>query len=277
MLKMFAFIENNIIVKTELLTEEDCINKRDHYLIVDITDLVPQPLVGWILDGNKLIQQPESIPDANPKIFSYMRFPKAYDNTRPPLSVDYVTQLSIKLFRKSTLVKGECTREEFFEFCNGTTYTNPIVREDHVFTRDALGFATSRTTTVSWYCNNGTLHPEVKILKKYYSSAEQIEEGKTRRGNLINALQMPCIGLISIATLGTPNANMAVILEGRRFLLNYKLEFDAFIGESNKGIISCLNNPADPKYISTENYYWIDAMTPYGVSIRQYLIGEMSI
>jgi hypothetical protein len=88
---------------------------------------------------------------------------------------------------------------------------------------------------------------------------------------------MPCIGLISIATLGTPNANMAVILEGRRFLLNYKLEFDAFIGESNKGIISCLNNPADPKYISTENYYWIDAMTPYGVSIRQYLIGEMSI
>jgi hypothetical protein len=200
-----------------------------------------------------------------------------YSNVGSPLTLDYVTGLKIKLHRKSTIVKGECTKEEFYVNYNGTTYSDLIVKEEHLFARDALGFAASRTTTVTWYLEDGTPSTSTKTWTKYYSNLEKIDEGKIRRGNLVDNLQMPCIGLISIAMIGTPNATTAVILEGRRFLADYKIEFDNFIGASDKTILACLNDSNHEKYISVGEYSWIDTMTPYGMTIRQYLVNELTI
>lgn len=195
----------------------------------------------------------------------------------PPFTTNFVTDLTIKLHRKSILVKGECIREEFYQNYDGVTYSNLIVKEESTYTRDALGFPMYRTTIISWINADNTVNSNTKTWVKYYSNLEQISEGKVRRGNLVDSLQKPCIGLISIAMIGTPNPTSAVILEGRRFLFDYKKEFDAFVDESNREIVSCFSDSANARYATSTNYSWIDSMTPYGVTIRQFLIGELTI
>mgnify|MGYP000866549871 CR=1 FL=1 len=211
------------------------------------------------------------------KIFDYVHDKSLYDTSVPPLTVDFITTLKVKLHRKSTLVKGECIKEEYFVDCDGTNFSNLIVSEHSTYTRNSLGFPIKKDSHLHFYDTNGIESPETKNWVKWYSMLEQIQEGKTRRGNLIDALQMPCVGLIGIALNGTPTPTSAVILEGRRFLFDYKKEFDAFVDESNKEIVSCFADPAHPRYASITKYPWINSMTPYGVTIRQFLVSELTI
>lgn len=232
-------------------------------------------IVSLISSFNPLTPAPDLPSDV--KIFKYMPV-GVYDRSIPPFHRDFITSLpNIKLHRKSTIVKGECTKEEFFVNYDGTTYSDLIVKEETTYVRDALGFPTYKTVKVTWYKNDGTPHPAFKSWIKYYSNMEKIQEGKTRRGNLIANLQMPCIGLISIAMLGHPNASPEVILEGRKFLADYSKEFTLFIEDSNKEMISCLNNTEHIKYVSVSKYTWIDTMTPYGMIIRAFIINELTI
>lgn len=216
------------------------------------------------------------------KIYDFVADKKKYDTTKPPIDLDFRCGLTLMLHRKSQVVKGECVKEEYFETCSvdqfgNLTYTNLIVSEHHTFTRDPLGFPVYRASHLKYYDKNGVASQPVKSWVKFYSSLEKIGEGKTRRANLVDNLQMPVIGLISIALNGTPNPTSQVILIGRNFLFDYKKEFDAFVDESNKEIISCLQNASNPRYMSASKYPWINSMTPYGVTIRQFLIGELSI
>jgi hypothetical protein len=274
MVMIVAIINNNVVTEVKDISDDayaDLASKNQ--LVIDITTSNPTPVVGWLLQGNTLVGDSQSMP----KINKWFNVSIVLDPRLSPISLDYVTSLDIKLHRKSILVKGECRAEEFYENYNGVTYSNLIVKEVHTFTRDALGFATKRDTTITWYNNDEQPNQLQKFLPKYYSSVEQIEEGKTRRGNLVNALQIPTIGLISIAMIGSTNATMAVILEGRKFLAEYKLEFDVFVNESNKAMLDCFTNPSNPRYVSADKYSWIDFMTPYGVTIRNYLYNEMNI
>lgn len=213
--------------------------------------------------------------DAQLKVYDYISM--SGDKTIPPVDVDFITGLSIKLHRKVIIVKGECQKEEFYVNYDGTTYSDLVVDEVITFTRDVLGFPNYKTTTLRWYKKSGEVHETQKTWVKYYSNLEKIQEGKVRRGNLVAGLQMPCIGLISIALIGTPNATPVVILEGRRFLANYAPEFTLFIEDSNKTMLDCLGNVDNPRYISSSDYTWIDSMTPYGITIRQFILNEMSI
>jgi len=200
-----------------------------------------------------------------------------FDKGVPPQAIDFVTGTTIKLHRKSTVVKGECQKEEYYSAYDGVTYTDIVVEEISTFNRDALGFPVSRSTAISWYKNSGTKHDTTKSWLKYYSNLEKIQEGKTRRGNLLSNLQMPCIGLISIAMIGHTDATPEVILEGRRFLGTYSKQFTVFVDDSNKEMLDCLSDPLHPNYVSAEVFTWIDSMTPYGITIRQFIINEMTI
>lgn len=197
----------------------------------------------------------------------------------PPFDVDFVTGLTVKLHRKSILAKGEIVAEEFYENFDGSSYTNLIVKETSSFVRDPLGFPIYRDTVVSWYKNNNEEHPRKKTWRKFYSDLEKIAEGKTRRGNLVAALQTPIIGLISLVMNQTTIPTMAVILEGRRFIQAYKDELDLFVDSSNKDILSCLTDPAHPKFVSVANFSWIDTAIPAigGANIRQYLVSNLTI
>jgi hypothetical protein len=216
------------------------------------------------------------------KIYDFVIDKKAYNTSEVPLALDFRTSLTKMLHRKSILIKGECVSEEYYENCSVNaqgvlSYSNLIVSEHHSFTRDPLGFPVVRSSHLHFYDKNGLESPESKHWAKYYNSLEKIQEGKTRRGNLVDNLQMPCIGLISLAMTGSPMPSSTVILEGRRFLFDYKKEFDAFVDESNRDIVSCFQSPAHARYASVSNYPWINSMTPYGVTIRQFLISELTI
>lgn len=194
-----------------------------------------------------------------------------------PVNVDFVSGLSVKLHRKSIIVKGEVQREEFYEFCTNGVFSNLILKEETSFTRNALGFPLYKEVTITWINEDETENTIKKSWRSYYDQLEQIKEGKVRRGNLVAALQMPIIGLISISINGNTNATPQVILEGRRFLSDYNKEFTTFIEDSNKDILACLSDPLNAKYATGQNYTWIDSATPYGVTIRQYIVNEMTI
>lgn len=228
-------------------------------------------LLGSFIEGQPLPPDPEDI-----KVFKYIQN-RSLDTKLPPSNVDFVTGLSIKLHRKSTIVRGECTKEEYFVNYDGAVYSDIVVKETTLFNRDALGFPINKTVTVIWYKNSGEEHPQSKTWNKYYSNLEKIQEGKSRRGNLVSNLQMPCIGLISIALTGSPNPTSDVILEGRRFLADYSKEFTVFIEDSNRDIVQCLSDSNHSKYAHQSNYTWIDTMTPYGITIRQFIISELTI
>lgn len=211
------------------------------------------------------------------RIYDFIPYKNKYSKLEPPVDYDFITGLTTKLHRKSIIVKGECTSEEYYESFNGTTYTRLIVKEESLFVRDAIGFPISKTVTISWYKNNGESHPTKKTWVKYYSDIEKISEGKTRRGNLVDALQRPCIGLISIALTGSQTPTFSVILQGRAFLAEYKDELENFISSSNKDVLDCFSNPLNANYPTTTKYSWIDSMTPYGITIRQFLINSLTI
>lgn len=228
----------------------------------------------WNIEYNNLVKYY--------KIYDFVSNKNYYDTSEVPLDLDFRTSLKKMLHRKSTLIKGECVTEEYYETCTVNaqgvlSYSNLIVSEHHAFTRDPLGFPVMRASHLHFYDKNGVESPESKHWIKFYNSLEKIQEGKTRRGNLVDNLQMPCIGLISIAMTGSPFPNPTVILEGRRFLFDYKKEFDSFVDESNREIVACFNDPANARYASASKYTWINSMTPYGVTIRQFLIGELTI
>lgn len=216
------------------------------------------------------------------KIFDFVSNKSRYNTSEVPLDLDFRTSLTKMLHRKSILIKGECVSEEYYENCSvdaqgNLTYTNKIVSEHHSFIRDPLGFPVMRNSHLHFYDKNGAESAESKHWTKFYSNLEKIQEGKTRRGNLVDNLQMPCVGLISIAMTGSPLPSSAVILEGRRFLFDYKKEFDAFVDESNRDIVACFSDTNHSRYASASKYSWINSMTPYGVTIRQFLISELTI
>lgn len=281
-----------ILVAYKLFTEtsEDGLeNWPSHSFEIDSSEQGDYADAGFLVNYPYIFEEyKESMADAyraweleyhpTPRPVKIHQFIRAKSNiTEPPVDVDYVSGLMIKLHRKATLVKGECVKEEFYANYDGEMYSNLIVKEESVFTRDALGFPIFKDVTISWANEDDAFHKTTKTWRKYYSSLEKISEGKIRRGNLFNSLQMPMIGLISLAMLETNVPSPEVILEGRKFLAAYKNQFETFIADSNKEIILCLDQADHPNYIDSEVWPWIDYTTPYGITIRQFLLSELSI
>lgn len=136
------------------------------------------------------------------KIYRYTPDILNQDFTKPPKGTDYGgTNLTRRLFRQRNFVKGEL---QSIEFCagyagqglSGPIFNDAVVRENHVYARDANGFPISRTVTITWLKEDGSDHPDTKVYTKFYSKLEAIREGKVRRKNLMDQLQIDVLGLI---------------------------------------------------------------------------------
>lgn len=53
MIKVWALILNGLVVNTVLASDQDI--KDPAYVWIDITNLNPQPCIGWSYDGNNFI------------------------------------------------------------------------------------------------------------------------------------------------------------------------------------------------------------------------------
>lgn len=206
--------------------------------------------------------------------------------------INYKTGLITSLFPKRTTVKGEVQKVQWYE---DQALTNKVLEVDINYTRDAFGFATSRTTTRKWVNNDGSFNPKEKSTTKDYTanSLDQIKEGKKRRGNIVDGIQIPAMGLMMQALMPPPYnmTQVQVLLTGREFLDRYNNQFKMFIDSSSsqtdiaepdfgkKHVVIKFEDTDDVVGFNAGHNYWLDiALAPLGgATMRQYLIGEFSI
>lgn len=220
--------------------------------------------------------------DITPKIVSLTQVKKTDFR-----EIDYKTEVDVNLYPKRTFVRGELTLVEWFKNLdqNGV-FSDLVLKVEMVYVRDPFGFPLTRTTTRTWINNNETENPLQRITYKNYavSPLAQIEEGLRRRGNIVNSIQLPTMGLM-IEALSPPPYNLTqdvILFMGREFLDRFEGEFDRFVKNS-----STVTDLADPNFgrktvvveledAAATTDLWLNE-TPaslQGASILQYLKNE---
>jgi len=74
-----------------------------------------------------------------------------------------------------------------------------VISERH---RTARGYMRHRVRVHEWFCNNGTIHPETKPMRKSYRKTAKVTEGIKRRGYLIERLSALVLDLIALTQSG---------------------------------------------------------------------------
>lgn len=208
----------------------------------------------------------------------------------PPQGLNYETGLTRRLFKATTILKGEVQAVDYYQGGPGTDPQNPedpvglVVSESHAYTRDATGLAQSRTITITWRHEDGTPHPTTKALEKDYTPRESIREGKTRRSNIIDRVEMLVAGsLVATETTlpetdpGYPAEAQTALDLGRDFLKSAR---DAIADYKHGAIPDILTEVANYNVASIVNAPapWMDNMIDgNGTTIRQLITTEMDL
>jgi hypothetical protein len=116
----------------------------------------------------------------------YYRINNSLDD---PTSIDYDI---IGLHKNRTIVFGELINVKYYQDYDGFTYSGLVIEESRVFIRNSDGVATRRDMNIKWYLNNGDIGLEKNTIK-YYSLVEGIDEGVTRRTNIIDNAKVACL------------------------------------------------------------------------------------
>lgn len=102
------------------------------------------------------------------------------------------------------LHKGEMTKVEYYKTLAGdpnniANYSNLILTEHRSYTRDgATALLIYRDQTIEWYLEDGTIG-ETKKKRKFYQLKDSIEEGQTRRDNIITFAKLYLLQQIGLA------------------------------------------------------------------------------
>lgn len=156
----------------------------------------------------------------NPDYINLKKFKinNSFDN---PSTLDYDI---FGLHKKRTLIKGELKEVGYFKNfdASGKTYSDLYVSEFRDYVRDEMGMVVYRTQTSNWILvNNTTGHTETHV--KYYTEEEAIQEGITRRGNMVDVAKTTLLKELK-AVFGFPlNQSYAFDL-----LTSVKIEMDYF-------------------------------------------------
>lgn len=194
------------------------------------------------------------------------------------------------LHPKRTFVQGEL---QLVEWYIDQSLTDMILKVEISYTRDAYGFAVSRTTTRTWINTDGSENEDIKVTDKNYTinTLEMITEGKKRRGNIVNGVQLPTLTFLQEAANDTTAASQyglnpqTVLLVGRDFMDRFSGEFKNFVDSS-----SSITNVNDPNFnrktvcvafenaaTSTDTWLNYQPSALGGARILDYLVGEFSI
>lgn len=78
-MQTYAFIQNNEVVKIETCSESEFVAQAYRYQnIADITDMVPQPKVGWVLSGG-FLNPPLELTQAEKDLAKYLKRARVKD------------------------------------------------------------------------------------------------------------------------------------------------------------------------------------------------------
>lgn len=112
-------------------------------------------------------------------------FYKINNTLDDPQNIDY----DIMGFHKKRIInKGELNTIEYYKnyTFSSDTYSDLVVRESRVYTKDSLGIVMYRDLSIDWFLNDDTVGV-TKSYRKYYSPDAALQEGIDRRSNIINS------------------------------------------------------------------------------------------
>jgi len=215
------------------------------------------------------------IEDLHCRVFSFMLpdYAAQFDCTEPPVTVDYTHELTQRLQPILTNVyKGEVRQIIYYESATHDAYgqlvgTNPVVKEDFVYVRDIAKMVISRTLTISWYRNDGTVHPTTKVMEKLYAPQEKIAEGQRLRKNIIDFCQPTVLGMI----MATEQVDYdTAITLGAEISNTYSNEINSWVNASRGNTL--IQTVTDNTSIA-----WLDnVVNAQGLTIRGYLLDQLN-
>lgn len=210
------------------------------------------------------------------KIYRYLSPQTNWKVYEPPVEVDYRTDLDRRLHPERIFVQGELQQVNYYddvtvEADGSLTFTDKILTEDYVYVRDVALFAVSRTLTITWYREDDSSHPTTKQMLKFYSAAEKVQEGKRRRGNIVDKLENMVAGYLLATELANNGGDVQATLDmGRDFLKTYKTQIDLFV----EGSIQDLYNDI----LADTTYPWLDnVISAPSTTIRDAITAEINI
>lgn len=211
-------------------------------------------------------------PTGGPQFKIYEFVPGNYENTVLPVNIDFKTGLTRALYQETIMDHGAPVYKQYYtdatmEEDGSITYSNPVVRIDYTFERDSISLAKSCTKRFKWYYTNGDLSEGYKDVKDFFNNVESMAEAKQRRSNIIDDLKVKTIGLLMI-TESISQADAADM--GKAFLAMYKVEIYNYVDEANTAFHDAV------VIASAETYPWLDNMTPYSITIRQFILAGLS-
>jgi hypothetical protein len=243
----------------------DCITTHGSSITIKFTDTLDQTAIDVI---DALISA-HDVTEKEYKIYDYT-YPK-YIKTATPYAINFKTELSKGLYDVSNMTDGVCTSKTFYGTSDGTTNSDPVVKESYVYVRDAANLATSVTVTTSWYYTDGTEDTEnTKIRTHYLPAPESIKEGKQRRNNILDELQLIVVGLIMQTEL--VNQTTAIVY-GSTFMEDYAQDINSWINTPAK---YAFQNRINAEVTGTTDYQWLFNDIGGGLTVRDYILSKIN-
>lgn len=101
-MRTYACIDENVVVDVLSLDEDAFLSKsKIHALLIDITDIIPTPEIGWALSGNKLIPAPEIIQDNDVRRFYQQSAQRKFGQQLIVEAIDLIGARNLKLHEEN--------------------------------------------------------------------------------------------------------------------------------------------------------------------------------
>lgn len=194
---------------------------------------------------------------------------------RPPMDLNFKTQLNRRLFPKITMSKGEVQAIDYY--AEGTlqqdgsvVYTKPVINESFFYLRTDAGLAVMRNQFIRWYRADGSLDMDPAHMKtrvKYYNNIEMLEESERRRKNVVDNAGIAIIFLMDQTMpqdAGTKNIDKA-----RKLWRQYEREIHLYITVGVRELEEAI--------AEDELFGWLDNPIGGGATIRSYAVNELDI
>lgn len=93
---------------------------------------------------------------------------------------------------------GFLTDIKYWKNYDGVTYSDLYVHEQREFVVDGDGLAITRKITIHWYFTDDTVGYSRVYPLKYYNKVQSIEEGISRRNNVLAKAKVYCIDTLGL-------------------------------------------------------------------------------
>jgi len=192
------------------------------------------------------------------KVYRYVDAEKNADRTVPPKGLDYKIGLNTRLFEDPFVnVIGFLERMDYYASANYNPATKQWVFSDKVITElfnytidPATKYVVARTKQIIWYKEDGTPHPDSKVMFKPYTFLEMEEEAIRRRSNIITAIKIELSKFSSFVVSQQfpdpskrPDSNEVV----KRISAPFNIAMRSYIDAGDKDtLLKMVNNATEP-------------------------------